>query len=399
MTATSTEPKARALLAAVIAISTDLDLKSVLTRIVESAMELTDATYGALGVIGNNGGLVEFITSGIDSHTHELIGDLPSGRGILRLLIDEPAVIRLDDLADHPQSFGFPPNHPKMASFLGVPIRIRGTAFGNLYLTEKMGGGSFTEDDEALVEGLAAAAGFVIYNARAYGLSERRRRWLEASAELTESLQPPIDFSRALQQVASTARRISGGAMTALVRFPADEDPVIIAGADGDAIEAIEPVLEDIRSIALLGTDGLPVAELPLRDHTAVAIPLRAHLSDLTVLVALFDKGHPPLEVGDREMLVSFGDQAGLALDRAQAVEDRAELAVVTERHRIARDLHDVVIQRLFSTGLQLQGLRAEAPSPEMAEHIDRAADDLDVTIKEIRSTIFALRQQGTPAS
>ena len=153
---------AQALLEAVTAISSDLDLRSVLTRIVEAATQLTEAKYGALGVIGPDGSLVEFVTTGLDQEQHRLIGDLPRGRGILGLLIHEPQGIRMAELAAHPASVGFPANHPPMDTFLGVPVRIRGTVFGNLYLTEKKEGKEFTEQDEQLVEALARAAGFVI---------------------------------------------------------------------------------------------------------------------------------------------------------------------------------------------------------------------------------------------
>ena len=185
---------ARTLLDAVTAISSDLDLHSVLERIVEAATELTGARYGALGVVGGDGDLVDFVTTGIDEEQHRLIGDLPRGRGILGLLVERPEPIRLADLTAHPHSAGFPAHHPPMATFLGFPVRIRGTVFGNLYLTEKAGGQPFTGQDELLVEALARTAGFVIENARAYGLSERRRRWLEASGELTEALQPPVEL-------------------------------------------------------------------------------------------------------------------------------------------------------------------------------------------------------------
>ena len=197
---------ARSLLEAVTAISSDLDLASVLTRIVEAATSLTGARYGALGVLGNDGELVEFVTTGIDERVHRLIGDLPRGRGILGVIIEEPSGLRLTDLSAHPSSVGFPPNHPPMKSFLGMPVRIRGTIFGNLYLTEKADGGPFTDDDESLVEELARTAGYVISNARSFALSERRRQWLEASAELAELLQPPVDLPTALHQIVSTAR-------------------------------------------------------------------------------------------------------------------------------------------------------------------------------------------------
>ena len=194
---------AQALLDAVVAISSDLDLTSVLQRIVEAACQLTDARYGAVGVIGGDGMLAEFITHGLDPHEREEIGAPPHGRGILGLLIKHPEPLRLQDLSQHPESYGFPPNHPPMRSFLGVPVRIRGAVFGNLYLTEKAHG-EFHDDDVLLVEALASAAGFVIENARAYTLSERRRQWLQATAELVDGLQPPLDMRTALQRIGAT---------------------------------------------------------------------------------------------------------------------------------------------------------------------------------------------------
>jgi two-component system, NarL family, sensor histidine kinase DevS len=384
------------LLDAVIAISSDLDLTSVLTRIVVSAAELTGAGFGALGVIGGDGELSDFITTGIDPHTRELIGELPRGRGILRLLIDEPEAIRLDDLRAHPRSFGFPPHHPTMVTFLGLPVRIRGTVFGNLYLTEKDGGLPFTESDELLVQALASAAGFVIENARAYGLSERRRQWLEASSELADTLQPPLDLGRALQLITNSARAIAGAEATAVVQIP-ELDAASVVALDGPAGNRVQGLLDDITEATHGGQRQSPI-ELALDDMKAVVIPLRAHLAAPGVLVALFDKAHRAGEYEERELLMSFADQAALALDRAQALEDRAELAVISDRDRIARDLHDLVIQRLFATGLQLQGIRSVSETPAVNERIDETVDSLDLTIKDIRSTIFELqdRQSGS---
>jgi signal transduction histidine kinase len=387
---------ARALLDAVTAISSDLDLHSVLTRIVESAAELTQAKYAALGVIGGGDrDLVEFVTTGIDPPTHELIGELPRGRGILRLLIDEPETIRLDDLSAHPQSYGFPPNHPPMVTFLGVPVRIRGTVFGNLYLTEKHGGMPFTEEDEALVQALASAAGFVIENARAYGLSERRRRWLEAAAELTETLQPPVDLPLALRQIASAARSVSGAAAAAVIALPAG-GPASVEALDG-AVEHLPPDLLDRITNTLHGRldDGqIDPVDLRIGDLLAVVIPLRAHLAERGALVAVYDPATGAQEPEERQLLASFADQTALALDRAQALFDRAELAVISDRERIARDLHDVVIQRLFATGLQLQAIRSVAVNPEVSTRIDKTVDDLDLTIRDIRGTIFELQNR-----
>ena len=391
---------ARALLGAFTAISSDLDLHSVLSRMIVSATELTNARYGALGVIGGRDDrLVEFITTGIDDHTRQLIGDLPAGRGILRLLIDEPETIRLEDLSAHPTSYGFPPNHPPMRSFLGVPIRIRGTVFGNLYLTEKANGEQFTDEDELLVQALATAAGFVIDNARAYGLSERRREWLQAAAELIEILHPPIDLGRARQQIAAAARSISGSVAAAVVSLPPDQVPVVEA-VDGLLVavhvELLAELAEDLRSDAGGGVGSGEAIEVHRDGHTAVAIPLRAHLAERGALVAFYEEGYRADEIGERDLLGSFADQAALALDRAQALLDRQDFAVVADRERIARDLHDLVIQRLFATGLQLQGIRSTVTQPEAVSRIDKTVDDLDLTIRDIRAAIFEL--QGAPS-
>jgi signal transduction histidine kinase len=386
---------AQALLEAVSAISSDHDLRSVLTRIVEAATQLTEAKYGALGVIGSDGFLVEFVTTGIDEETHRLIGDLPRGRGILGLLIHEPQGIRMVELAAHPASVGFPPHHPPMDTFLGVPVRIRGTVFGNLYLTEKSGGREFTEQDEQLVEALARAAGFVIENARAYGLSELRRQWLEASAELTETLQPPIELARARQAITDMARSVSGVRATALLSQQADSEegvPLAIS-CDPVDIELISNVLAKVSG-EYDASSVDPVELLPQEDLAVLVIPLRAHLARTGALVALFDPGHAPPGLAERELLASFAEQASLALDRAQAVVDRAELAVISDRERIARDLHDVVIQRLFATGLQLQGVASLVNDTTIGGRLERAVDELDLTIKAIRGTIFELQHR-----
>lgn len=387
---------AHALLEAVTAIASDLDLTSVLTRIVEAATELTDAAYGALGVLGADGTLVEFITTGIDDATRALIGDLPRGAGILGVIIEEPEGLRLLDLAAHPKSVGFPPNHPPMTTFLGMPVRIRGTVFGNLYLTEKRGGLPFTAEDEQLVEALARSAGLVIGNARAYGLSERRRQWLEASAEVSAALAPPVRLDEAARRIAHTARSVAHAG--AVVLLAADEGDPDVFAADTADLGTVQALLPRVRA-ALVSTqdrDRGDAIVLDVDGHGVVAIPMRAHLAPVGALVAVFDRTSPLADVDERELLASFADQAALALDRAQAVADRQDLALVSDRERIARDLHDVVIQRLFATGLQLQGIAAVAISPDVVRRLDEAVSDLDDTIKAIRGTIFELsnRQQ-----
>ena len=382
---------AQALLEAVMAISSDLDLRSVLTRIVEAATELTDARYGALGVVGGHGGLVEFVTTGMTPEQRAEIGDLPRGRGILGLLIDQPELIRLDDLSAHAQSSGFPPHHPPMRSFLGVPVRIRGTVFGNLYLTEKRDG-PFTEQDELLIQALASAAGYVIDNARSYGLSERRRQWLEASATLADALQPPIELGRALRQITQTVRSASRARATAVLSLLDGEWGRTVTMDQAD-VPRVDPVLDEVADVVGLTPPSDPL-ELRVGDLVALVLPLRAHLAGGGVLVALFDEEATPRDVEERDLLTSFADQAALALDRAEAVADREELAVISDRERIARDLHDVVIQRLFATGLQLQGVAMLVNAPEVAERLEKAVTDLDLTIRDIRGTIFELQSR-----
>ncbi|TIC81817.1 GAF domain-containing protein [Nocardioides sp. GY 10127] len=386
---------AHALLDAVVAISSDLDLASVLERIVRAACELTSAGYGALGVLGSDGEISEFLTHGMSADQRRGIGAPPRGRGILGLLIKDPRPLRLHDLNAHPDSYGFPANHPPMDTFLGVPVRIRGTVFGNLYLTQKDGGEDFTETDVMLVEALASAAGLVIENARAYTLGERRRQWLQAAAELVDELQPPLEHDEALRRVARAASHVLRSRGTAIVHA---EDSAM-AAADSAAIATLEDV-EDLRQdlYALLQALPTPVVDpVEWREdgQRAVVVPLRSHLSGAALLITFLSEQNSALEAEERELLISFADQAALALDRAQAIDDRAQLAVIGDRERIARDLHDTVIQRLFATGLHLQGASMAATDPVLSERIGKAVDELDHTIRDIRGTIFELTSDG----
>ena len=384
--------EARPLLEAVAAISSDLDLASVLTRIVEAATALTGARYGALGVLGSESDdLVEFVTTGIDDRARALIGDLPRGRGILGVIIDEPSGLRLADLSAHPASVGFPPNHPPMTSFLGMPVRIRGTVFGNLYLTEKAGGGAFTAADESLVEELARTAGYVISNARSFALSERRRRWLEASAELAELLQPPVELTTALHRIVSTARQVSRARAVVLWSALGPDHDTVSMAPDADD-EHVLAILEQARLDGHATSSAVTTA--PVDGGTLVVVPLRSHLAPVTALVAVVPAGSGLLDVQDRDLFAGFADQVALSLDRTQALADRQELAMIADRERIARDLHDIVIQRLFATGLQLQGVAAMAGDGAVTDRLDRSVADLDDTIKAIRGTIFELQDR-----
>ena len=399
----------RALLDAVVGIGSDLDLRSTLQRIVEAACALAGARYGALGVLGPDRLLSDFITHGIDPEAHAAIGDLPHGRGVLGLLITDPQPVRLPDITRHPRSYGFPPNHPPMRSFLGVPVRTRDQIFGNLYLADKRDAAEFGEDDEEIVVALAAAAGVAIDNARLFALARRRERWLAAAGEITSVLLGTVRRGEALQLIARRAREVADAELVLVMLYDEENARYSIEVADGadpryaalagklitveaDAAEAFGR--EKHRMIANLRE----VAEWPghVPDCPAMAAPLAGADTLHGVLIVAQGRSAVPGDGADDAALLSiFAGQAALAFERARAQQERELLVVLEDRERIARDLHDVVIQRLFATGMQLQGVAPHALRPEAAARINAAVDDLDTTIRDIRRSIFELR---TPA-
>jgi signal transduction histidine kinase len=381
----------RALLDAVVGIGTDLDLRSTLQRIVQSACALAGARYGALGIISTDRQLSDFITHGIDPAAHARIGDLPHGRGVLGLLITDPQPVRLPDITKHPRSYGFPPNHPPMHSFLGVPVRTRDQIFGNLYLAEKQGADEFTEDDEEIMVALAAAAGVAIDNARLFTLAQRRERWLSAAAEITGVLLGTVRRTEALRLIARRAREITEAGLVLVLLAGEDTSRYTIEVADG-ADNMVGKVLSvDVEALYADGAELGGVADWPgtVPPGPVLAAPLAgADLPQGVLIVAGAAGGGED----DATLLASFAGQAALALERARAQEEREQLVVLEDRERIARDLHDVVIQRLFATGMQLQGVAPQALRPEAAKRINAAVDDLDATIRDIRRSIFELR-------
>ncbi len=398
----------RALLDAVVGIGTDLDLHSTLHRIVVAACRLTDARYGALGVVGPDRTLTDFVTHGLSEENHRLIGELPHGHGVLGLLIEDPRPIRLPDITAHPRAYGFPDHHPMMRSFLGVPVRIRDQVFGNLYLAEKDGGGQFTDDDEELMRALSVAAGAAIENARLYDQMRRRQRWLEAAGEITGVLLGEINRAEALRLVAERACEVAGSDLTLVLITTGDTDLVVEVAAGnvpdklaGTLVEAASGELGDVvrnRHVAMVEDLG-GVAEwaLPLQTGPALLVPLIANGDTVGALVVAYRPGGTMIAEGpDVAMIETFAGQAALALERSRAQEEREMLAVLGDRERIARDLHDVVIQRLFAAGMQLQGLASHGLRPQTRDRIDTVVDHLDTTIRDIRGAIFELR---TPAA
>ncbi|MEU8131987.1 sensor histidine kinase [Streptodolium elevatio] len=406
--AAATGDRLQGLLEAVVSVGADLDLHATLHRIVAEAVELVDAKYGAIGVLGPEGaarGLIDFIHVGLDDATAAEIGDLPHGRGILGLLIDHPEPLRLDDLTRHPASYGFPPRHPPMHSFLGVPIRLRDEVFGNLYLTEKRGRSGFSAEDKQVVRALAAAAGVAIGNARLYQQAREREEWIQGSVDITTTLLGTEDPDEALQVVARRARALASADFSAIY-LPQPDGSYLVEITDGDDVSALagtvvpggSPLARVIDAgesvfIADMSTDPRVMLEQSRAFGPGLFVPLAAGDRVLGALELDRSIGAVPFTSTEQAMFQAFAGQAAVALMLAGAQRDRSRLAVYQDRDRIARDLHDLVVQRLFATGMMLQGAARLAKVPEVIRRVDQAVDELDATIREVRSTIFALQQ------
>ncbi|MBS1690875.1 MAG: GAF domain-containing protein [Actinobacteria bacterium] len=399
------------LVEAMLVVTSGLELDVTLRTIVHTAIELVDARYGALGVRGDGHELTEFIHEGIDEETSAMIGHLPEGRGVLGVLIDDPKPIRLDDINQHPASVGFPPDHPPMRTFLGVPVRTRDEVFGNLYLTEKINGQPFSEDDEVLVEALAAAAGIAIDNARLYEQSRARQAWIAATRDIGTRMLSGADPATVFRLVADESLALAGAAGT-LVAVPTDvdarpdqvDDLVVIeaAGAAGRLAAETIPVAGTAVGQAFLDRTPQRFDRLGIGEGLsgpALVLPLRATDTVAGVLVAIRGDGECPFTAEQLDMTAAFADQAALAWQLAGAQRQMRDLEILTDRDRIARDLHDHVIQRLFAVGLSLQGTIARARSPEIQQRLADCVDDLQAVIQEIRTTIFDLHGASSGAT
>jgi len=403
----------RGLLAAMLSVTSDLDLDVTLRTIVESAVDLVGARYGALGVRGPGRDLIEFIHHGMDPDTAREIGRLPSGRGVLGQLIDDPRLLRLDRLADHPASVGFPDHHPDMTTFLGVPIEVRQTVFGNLYLTEKKNGQLFTEEDETIVRALASAAGIAIENARLFEQSRARLTWIQATSDIGTELLSGARTDEVLALVARRALDLSG-ASSAFILVPEDADVpptevktlIVTTAAGHETPAAVGTGVSVDGSVAGLAfTAGVSV----MRDRydfegpgpigrlgPVLAAPLRAGDTVTDVLVALRAEGAAPFTGDDLTLISGFADQAALALRLAESTRQSNELRVLSDRDRIARDLHDHVIQRIFAAGLSLQGILARVRSDDVRQRLNTVVDDLQEVVRDIRTTVFDLHHAST---
>ncbi|HEU5470802.1 MAG TPA: GAF domain-containing protein [Actinophytocola sp.] len=404
-----TRDRMQGLLDSVLAVGSGLELAGTLQRIIQTAVELVDARYGALGVLGVGGGLSKFVHVGIDEETRAQMGHLPEGKGLLGELIERPQPIRVPDLAEHPASVGFPPNHPPMRSFVGVPVRVRDAVFGNLYLTEKQGGGEFTADDEVVLRALAAAAGVAVENARLFEESRMRERWQQASAEINTLLLGGGSGDDAMRLIVQRALELSASDC-ALILLLAESDRLVVAAAAGEhgerligaGIAASEPVVAEVvatRAANLVADlshalpDGLDIAAAEY--GPALVVPLGTAERVGGVLLALRGKGGAPFEPDRVPLLGSFADQAALALELADKQRTQQQLGLLADRDRIAGDLHDHVIQRLFATGMRLQGGLRRVTDPEVRRRVITSVQELDQTVQEIRTSIFDLHTSG----
>ncbi|WP_097982523.1 sensor histidine kinase [Streptomyces sp. f150] len=401
------------LLDAVMSVGRELALPQVLRDIVEAAVSLVDAEYGALGVVGSDQKLAEFLPTGIDGETWRQIGGLPTGHGILGELIRHPEPLRLSELSDHPASAGFPPHHPPMHSFLGVPIRVRDEVFGNLYLTEKRGASDFDAEDEAVVSTLAVAAGIAIENARLYEERRIRERWLAASSDLTRALLSGEDETEVLEEMLAQAVDITGADLGVFYLIgPAGEMTGSLAlGEKAESHRGVVlPSSRGTLAAAALAEDGLITVENVSSDPrvqvqperwdgfgpaVAVTVGTKERLSGVMILGRVLNR--PAFVHAEIAALPGYAGQAALALELADHRSDSERMSLLADRERIARDLHDLAIQRLFATGMTLQSARPLVEHPEAAERLARAIDDLDTTIKIIRTTVFGLRERETP--
>ncbi|MEU5899845.1 MULTISPECIES: sensor histidine kinase [Streptomyces] len=395
------------LLEAMRSVGTGLELHTTLDRICETAAELADAHYAAIGVVAEDGeGLSDFVYHGIDEATAERIGRLPDGhRGLLGALIHQPRTLRLADLSADPRSCGFPAHHPPMRTFLGVPIRVQGEIFGNLYLTEKRDGAEFNDYDVHMVRVLATEAGIAIGNARLYEAAKQRERWIDGSVAVTTALLSGSDAEEALAVVAEQARHLADSA-AGIVLLPDDEGGMEVVAVSSDepngALGLVVPPESRIVADLLEGesvfiddaaSDPRIMTEIARAYGPVMMLPLQSDGRVLGTLVTPRARGARPFSEAERTLATQFASQAALALMMAEAQRDRERLAVYEDRDRIARDLHDLVIQRLFATGMMLESAQRRSVVPEVQVGVGRAVDELDVTIQEIRTAIFALQQ------
>lgn len=404
------------LLQAIIDIGAHHELDATLHRIVTAAMELADARYGALAVRDHDGQLMSFVHAGMDADGVREIGSLPVGKGVLGVALEATEVLRMDDLTAHPAAVGFPPHHPAMRAFLGVPITIRGSVFGSLYVADGRPGKVFTESDEIGARALAAAAAVAIDNAQLLDRFRASAAWIEASREITAALLSGADPQLgALRLIAERAMELTK-AEQAIVLVPTDADgspddvdTLIVSTAVGIHADEVvgQCVPVDGSTSGAVFRSGAPVItesfRRPIQAFTdvgqrpAIVMPLRAEEAVVGVIAVARNAEAPPFDPSYLDTVSEFADHAAVALKLAAGRNRDRELSILADRERIAHELHDHVIQRLFAAGLDLQSAIARSRTFEMTDRLTAILDDLQSTIEDIRATVFELQARPGP--
>jgi signal transduction histidine kinase len=391
------------------AIVAELSLTALLRRVVESAREIVGARYAALGVIAADGTLEQFIHCGMNPATVEAIGELPKGRGLLGGLLESHETIRLANIADDARSSGVPLEHPPITSFLGVPIRSSSSVYGNLYLTNRVGQPEFSAEDETLLHALAATASVAIENARLYEQSHRRQQWLQASAQISHRLlASDADSETLLEQITDSIRRLAAADAVCLCR-PTSEPPgalevVVTSGGGAEELRGmVYDATESVSARAMREGRGVVVSGVQerLRAFTRLssvlpatnlmALPLKG-AGDPRGVILVFRNEPKPFTDTDLEMATTFAGQATLALERADSRAEHHQLVLLEDRARIARDLHEHVVQKLFGAGLTIQGTASMVRDAPARDRLFDSVSTLDDAIRSIRTSIFELQ-------
>ena len=404
------------LLEAGLTLASELSLPIVLQRIVDLAAKVTDARYGALGVIGDDSNLVEFVTTGISDQERRAIGPLPTGRGVLGLLIHEPKPVRIKNIAEHPKSVGFPAHHPPMRSFLGAPVQAMGRVFGNIYLAEKRTAAEFSDEDQKSLIVLATQAGAAIANASLYEEVRSREQWLAALRDITNRVLSGDEQASLLESIAEHARKVAAADAATVVSVSQTPGELVVAAAVGARSSEMRgqtlPADGSISGAVMKSGQPLsfddvsadrrafqPIVRLG-RHGPAVFVPLRVPGGAAGTLMVTRLKGSSRFDERRVRLVETLADQASVAIEygRAQTELGNAyetelqRLGLMEERERIAKELHDGIIQSLFAVGMSLQGTALMANSPDVSARIERAVEELDKVIRDLRNYIFGLR-------
>ena len=396
------------LLEAGLALASELSLEAVLERIVELAVQVTGARYGALGVLGPEGDISRFITTGVTPEERRMIGHPPIGRGVLGVLIHDPRPLRLPEVSRHPDSVGFPPHHPLMKSFLGAPVMARGRVFGNLYLTEKQEADEFDNEDERALVVLATQAGIAVENARLYEEARQRERRLDAVREIATEILKGAEPDAVLALVARRAREMVGADLATIAIQGGGGRDMVLAVADGahaEALNGIEfpvdrsaygEVLKAGKPLVLEDASGDERTHQPIMQlgdiGPAMFVPLTAAERAFGTLSVYNLRGERVFNQEDLALVETFADQASVALEYARVQGELRRLAVLDDRERIAKELHDGAIQSLFAVGMGLQVAAQLSGDARMEERLEGASEEVDRVIRDLRNYIFGLR-------